>query len=85
NVKNEHLFDCAFQHYGFVKCERSEKIPACVVAQENATPPPTVQDLRRRITDVCASVTPAMLHNVQREIQSSVRMCIVANGERVSE
>ncbi|GBM88400.1 hypothetical protein AVEN_149453-1 [Araneus ventricosus] len=33
-------------------------------------PPPTLQDLRRSITDACASVTPAMLHNVQREIQS---------------
>ncbi|GBM63974.1 hypothetical protein AVEN_17556-1 [Araneus ventricosus] len=45
------------------------------------TPAPTFQDLRRRITDPCASITLAMLHNVQREIQSRVQMCIVANGE----
>ncbi|GBM83421.1 hypothetical protein AVEN_14070-1 [Araneus ventricosus] len=46
-----------------------------------ATPPPTLQDLRRRITDASASITPAMLHNVQREIQFRFQMCIVANGE----
>ncbi|GBM99458.1 hypothetical protein AVEN_133478-1 [Araneus ventricosus] len=50
-----------------------------------ASPPPTLQDLRRRITDACASVTPAMLHNVQREIQSRVQMCIVANGEHFDQ
>ncbi|GBM39041.1 hypothetical protein AVEN_24406-1 [Araneus ventricosus] len=77
-MKNEHLFDCDFQHYGVVKRKRSEKGPpdgqisACVVTQVYATPPPTLQDLRRRITDACASVTPAMLHNVQREIQFRV-------------
>ncbi|GBO19818.1 hypothetical protein AVEN_269298-1 [Araneus ventricosus] len=27
-------------------------------------------------TDACASVTPTMLHNVQREIQSIVQMCM---------
>ncbi|GBL98659.1 hypothetical protein AVEN_19709-1 [Araneus ventricosus] len=53
--------------------------------QVYATPPPILQDLRRRITDACASVTPAMLHNVQREIQSKVKMCIVANGEHFEE
>ncbi|GBO01517.1 hypothetical protein AVEN_131064-1 [Araneus ventricosus] len=41
-----------------------------IKGQVYATPPRTLQDLRRRITDACASVTPAMLHNVQREIQS---------------
>ncbi|GBL76474.1 hypothetical protein AVEN_53230-1 [Araneus ventricosus] len=51
-----------------------------IKGQVYATRPPTLQDLRRRITDACASVTPAMLHNVQREIQSRVQMCIVANG-----
>ncbi|GBM40957.1 hypothetical protein AVEN_250289-1 [Araneus ventricosus] len=53
-----------------------------IKGQVYATPPPTLQGLRRRITDACASVTSAMLHNnVQREIQSRVQMCIVANGE----
>ncbi|GBN47758.1 hypothetical protein AVEN_180215-1 [Araneus ventricosus] len=43
-----------------------------------ATPLPTLQELRNRITDACASVSPAMLYNVQREVQSRVQMCIVA-------
>ncbi|GBN12752.1 hypothetical protein AVEN_246721-1 [Araneus ventricosus] len=29
-----------------------------------ATPLPTLQDLQRRITNACTSVTPAMLHRV---------------------
>ncbi|GBM00065.1 hypothetical protein AVEN_214132-1 [Araneus ventricosus] len=45
-----------------------------------ATPPPTLQELRNPITDACASVSPAMLYNVQREVQSRVQMCIVAEG-----
>ncbi|GBM52050.1 hypothetical protein AVEN_23285-1 [Araneus ventricosus] len=45
-----------------------------------ATTPPTFQELRNRITDACASVSPAMLYNVQREVQSRVQMCIVAEG-----
>ncbi|GBM96167.1 hypothetical protein AVEN_23260-1 [Araneus ventricosus] len=45
-----------------------------------AIPPPTLQELRNRITDACASVSPAMLYNVQREVQSLVQMCIVAEG-----
>ncbi|GBO06445.1 hypothetical protein AVEN_261732-1 [Araneus ventricosus] len=53
--------------------------------QVYATPPPTLQDLRRRITDACASVTPATLHNVQREIHSSVQMFIVANEEQFEQ
>ncbi|GBN95761.1 hypothetical protein AVEN_224057-1 [Araneus ventricosus] len=53
--------------------------------QVYATPPLTLQDLRRRITDACASVTPAMLYNVQREIQSKVKMCIVANEEHFEQ
>ncbi|GBM52699.1 hypothetical protein AVEN_21458-1 [Araneus ventricosus] len=56
-----------------------------IKGQVYATPTPTLEDLRRRITDACASVTPAMLHNVQREIQSKVKMCIVANGERFKQ
>ncbi|GBM29608.1 hypothetical protein AVEN_130086-1 [Araneus ventricosus] len=43
-----------------------------------ATPPPTLQDLRNRITDACASVSPAMLYNVQREVQFRVQMCSAA-------
>ncbi|GBO26989.1 hypothetical protein AVEN_153886-1 [Araneus ventricosus] len=39
-----------------------------------ATPPPTLQELRNRITYACASVSPAILYNVQ----SRVQMCIVA-------
>ncbi|GBN60164.1 hypothetical protein AVEN_54226-1 [Araneus ventricosus] len=35
--------------------------------QVYATPPSTLQDLQRRITDVCANVTSTMLHRVQRE------------------
>ncbi|GBN96815.1 hypothetical protein AVEN_169052-1 [Araneus ventricosus] len=52
-----------------------------IKVQVCATPPPTLQDLRRCITDSCASVTPAMLHNVQREIQSRLQLCIVSNEE----
>ncbi|GBM12133.1 hypothetical protein AVEN_39471-1 [Araneus ventricosus] len=48
-----------------------------IKGQVYATPPPTLQDLRRRITDACASITPAIFHNVQQEIQSRVQMCIV--------
>ncbi|GBN13141.1 hypothetical protein AVEN_261436-1, partial [Araneus ventricosus] len=39
-----------------------------------ATPPPTFQELRNRITYACATVSPAILYNVQ----SRVQMCIVA-------
>ncbi|GBO25545.1 hypothetical protein AVEN_215751-1 [Araneus ventricosus] len=46
-----------------------------------ATPPPTLQELRNRITDACASVSRAMLYNVQREAQSRVQMCIVTEGQ----
>ncbi|GBO15505.1 hypothetical protein AVEN_37648-1 [Araneus ventricosus] len=57
-----------------------------VKGQVYATPPPTLQDLRRCIiTDACASATPAMLHKVQREIQSRVQMCTVANGEHFEQ
>ncbi|GBN60617.1 hypothetical protein AVEN_66712-1 [Araneus ventricosus] len=45
-----------------------------------ATPPPTLQELRNRITDACDSLSPAMLYNVQRKVQSRVQMCIVAEG-----
>ncbi|GBN84394.1 hypothetical protein AVEN_142057-1 [Araneus ventricosus] len=45
-----------------------------------ATPSLTLQELRNRITDACASVSPAMLYNVQRAVQSRVEMCIVAEG-----
>ncbi|GBM02237.1 hypothetical protein AVEN_108794-1 [Araneus ventricosus] len=38
----------------------------------HATPPSTLQELRNRITDVCARVSPAMLYYVQREVQYSV-------------
>ncbi|GBN63326.1 hypothetical protein AVEN_258090-1 [Araneus ventricosus] len=50
--------------------------------QVYTTPPPTLQDLQRRITHACANVTPAMLHRVQREVQAKVQMCIVADGEK---
>ncbi|GBN51377.1 hypothetical protein AVEN_189566-1 [Araneus ventricosus] len=50
--------------------------------QEYVTPPPTLQDLQRRITDSCANLTSAMLHRVQSEIQARVQMCIVADGEK---
>ncbi|GBN62553.1 hypothetical protein AVEN_19244-1 [Araneus ventricosus] len=45
-----------------------------------ATSPPTLQELRNRITDTCASVSPAMLYHVQREVQSRVQLYIVAEG-----
>ncbi|GBM69169.1 hypothetical protein AVEN_91753-1 [Araneus ventricosus] len=48
--------------------------------QVYATPPPTLQELRDRFTDACTSVSSAMLYNVQREVQSRVQMCIVAEG-----
>ncbi|GBL83173.1 hypothetical protein AVEN_165378-1 [Araneus ventricosus] len=56
--------------------------------QVYAIPPPTLQDLQRRITDACANVSPVMLHrenilhHVQREVQVRVQMCIVADGEK---
>ncbi|GBN56053.1 hypothetical protein AVEN_24039-1 [Araneus ventricosus] len=56
-----------------------------IKGQVYATPPSTLLDLRRRITDACAAVTPAILRNVQREIQSRVKMCIVANGENFEQ
>ncbi|GBN40147.1 hypothetical protein AVEN_89911-1, partial [Araneus ventricosus] len=45
-----------------------------------ATSPPTLQELRNRITDACARVSPTMLYKVQREVQSRVQMCMVAEG-----
>ncbi|GBM52907.1 hypothetical protein AVEN_197213-1 [Araneus ventricosus] len=48
----------------------------------HATPPPTLQELRNRITDACASVSPAMLYNVQLEVQPRVQMCIVAEAHQ---
>ncbi|GBM65542.1 hypothetical protein AVEN_83389-1 [Araneus ventricosus] len=45
-----------------------------------STPSPTLKELRNRITDACARVSPAMLYNMQREVQSRVQMCIVAEG-----
>ncbi|GBN55667.1 hypothetical protein AVEN_211123-2-1, partial [Araneus ventricosus] len=35
-----------------------------------ATPPPKLQELRNRITDAYVRASPAMLYNVQREMQS---------------
>ncbi|GBN69489.1 hypothetical protein AVEN_70699-1 [Araneus ventricosus] len=46
----------------------------------HGTPPTTLQELRNCITDACASVSSAMLYNVQREVHSRVQMCIVAEG-----
>ncbi|GBM30389.1 hypothetical protein AVEN_220987-1 [Araneus ventricosus] len=40
-----------------------------------ATPPPTLQDLQRRIRDACANVTPAMLHRVQRSSKGTDAHC----------
>ncbi|GBO17465.1 hypothetical protein AVEN_67160-1 [Araneus ventricosus] len=37
-----------------------------IKGQVYATPPPTLQDLRRSITDACASITPVMFHNVHQ-------------------
>ncbi|GBO12645.1 hypothetical protein AVEN_156185-1 [Araneus ventricosus] len=56
----------------------SGHIPATSHRRVYATPPPILRVLRNRITDACASVSPAMLCNVQREVQSRVHMCIVA-------
>ncbi|GBM10245.1 hypothetical protein AVEN_177507-2-1, partial [Araneus ventricosus] len=52
----------------------------CIKQRVYATPPPTLQELRNRITDACASVSPAMLYIGQLEVQSRVQMCIVAEG-----
>ncbi|GBL90833.1 hypothetical protein AVEN_215563-1 [Araneus ventricosus] len=46
-----------------------------------ATSPPTLQEPRNRIADACATVSHAMLYNVQWEVQSRVQMCIVAFGQ----
>ncbi|GBM84562.1 hypothetical protein AVEN_33839-1 [Araneus ventricosus] len=45
-----------------------------------ATPPSTLQELRNRITDAYASMSRAMLYNVQQEVQSCVQMYIFAEG-----
>ncbi|GBL98060.1 hypothetical protein AVEN_84569-1 [Araneus ventricosus] len=42
--------------------------------QVYATPPPTLQDLQRHITDSCANVTPAMLYRVHNEVQARIQM-----------
>ncbi|GBN51126.1 hypothetical protein AVEN_44814-1 [Araneus ventricosus] len=46
----------------------------CLKQQVYATPPLILQDLQRRIRDVCADVTSAMPHRVQREVQTRVQM-----------
>ncbi|GBM82806.1 hypothetical protein AVEN_139451-1 [Araneus ventricosus] len=56
-----------------------------IKGQVYATLPTTLQDLRRRLTDACDSLTPTMLHNVQREIQSRVQMCIATDGEHFEQ
>ncbi|GBM46753.1 hypothetical protein AVEN_31377-1 [Araneus ventricosus] len=70
-----------------IKCPtvHSEHIPATshrgyIKQRVYGTPPPTFQKLRNRITDACARVSPPMLYNVQREVQSCVQMCIIAEG-----
>ncbi|GBM62935.1 hypothetical protein AVEN_261991-1 [Araneus ventricosus] len=50
--------------------------------QVYATPPPTLQDLQRRIADACVNLTPAILHRVQREVQARVQMYMVVDGEK---
>ncbi|GBL84425.1 hypothetical protein AVEN_117186-1 [Araneus ventricosus] len=47
-----------------------------IKGQVYATTPRTLQDLRRSITDTCTSVTPAMLHNVQRKKSSPECKCV---------
>ncbi|GBM00054.1 hypothetical protein AVEN_214124-1 [Araneus ventricosus] len=68
-----------------IKCPtvHSGHIPATSHRGVYAPPAPTLQELRNPITDACASVSPAMLYNVQREVQSRVQMCIVAEGHHV--
>ncbi|GBL56524.1 hypothetical protein AVEN_207527-1 [Araneus ventricosus] len=65
-----------------IKCPtvHSGHIPATSHRRVYATPPPALQELRKCITDAYASVSPAMLYNVQQEVQSHVQMCIVAEG-----
>ncbi|GBN04809.1 hypothetical protein AVEN_270739-1 [Araneus ventricosus] len=57
----------------------------CTKQRVYATPPPTLQELRSRITDACASLSPAMLYNVQRKVQSRVQSCIVAEGHQFEQ
>ena len=45
-----------------------------------AIPTPTLQELRNRITDACASVSLAMLYNDLREVLSCVQMYVTAEG-----
>ena len=47
-----------------------------------ATPPQTLQDLKRPITDACANLSPSMLQCVQCKIQTSIQMCIAADGAK---
>ncbi|GBM58911.1 hypothetical protein AVEN_80711-1 [Araneus ventricosus] len=43
-------------------------------------PSTNIAGTSKQYTDACACVSPAMLYNVQREVQSRVQMCIVAEG-----
>ena len=47
-----------------------------------ATPPQTLQDLKRRITDACSTASPSMLQRVQCEIQTRIQMCIAADSAK---
>ncbi|GBM57456.1 hypothetical protein AVEN_77472-1 [Araneus ventricosus] len=71
--------DCGGSGFQYLRL----KFPKGYLKQQlDSTPPPTLLEIKRRITNTCANVTPAMLHLVQREVQARVHMCIVAHGEK---
>lgn len=43
---------------------------------------PVLQDLQHCIMDAYANLSPAMQQRVQREVQTRVQMCILADGEK---
>ncbi|GBM00934.1 hypothetical protein AVEN_151390-1 [Araneus ventricosus] len=56
---------CPTVHSGHIPVESHW---AFIKQRVYATPPPTLQELQNRITDACASVSPAILYNVQRKV-----------------
>ena len=50
--------------------------------QVYVTLPQALQDIKRRITDACANVSPSMLQRVQCEIQTRILMCIAADSAK---
>lgn len=46
-----------------------------------STPPASLEDLRRRIIDVCREVTPQFLQNVRERFEANLYYCMEVNGQ----